>query len=299
MKVILFGAGASYGAGEVFPDFPPLGNQLFSELAKSYPRSWGAFPPAIKGAFEDNFENGMQILWNNHSHVIAELMQQMALYFIQFRPRIVGSTLYCSLSKEIKSKGLAGDLLLSTLNYDCLLERSLSLQGLPVNYGHYLGTSGSITVSKLHGSCNMLPYGIQATRGVSFTRGVLFNTQVRFATDPNDVAAFCLGNNALPPVMCLYMKSKPVQVSPSTISEIQEEWRNHVLNSTKIFIIGVNPNPEDKHLWNAIASSPAEIVYVGNEGAFSYWSKINRSGKPFKIIGRRFDESFNRLITEL
>lgn len=165
MKIILFGAGASYGGGDIVPDRPPLGSQVYDELIRCYPRSWGAFPPSINQTFRDNFEAGMQILWDKHSQVIPELMQQMALYFIQFRPRAPGSTLYCTLANEIKCKGTADNLVLSTLNYECVLERALSLQGLAINYSNFPPTSDSITVWKLHGSCNMLPQGISATRG--------------------------------------------------------------------------------------------------------------------------------------
>jgi hypothetical protein len=39
--VILFGAGASYGAGHVLPQAPPLGANLYDALAAQYPKEWG------------------------------------------------------------------------------------------------------------------------------------------------------------------------------------------------------------------------------------------------------------------
>src|SRR5215813_3940810 len=40
--VILFGAGASYGAGHVLPQATPLGPDLYDALAVHYPREWGS-----------------------------------------------------------------------------------------------------------------------------------------------------------------------------------------------------------------------------------------------------------------
>jgi hypothetical protein len=39
--VILFGAGASFGAGHVLPAAPPLGLALYDALATQYPNVWG------------------------------------------------------------------------------------------------------------------------------------------------------------------------------------------------------------------------------------------------------------------
>jgi hypothetical protein len=37
MNVILFGAGASFGSGQVNPCPPPLGNNLYKDLKRIYP----------------------------------------------------------------------------------------------------------------------------------------------------------------------------------------------------------------------------------------------------------------------
>ena len=299
MNVILFGAGASWGGGDIIPEHPPLGSEVYNELARCYPRSWGAFPPTISQTFKDNFEAGMQVLWDKHSQVIPELMQQMALYFIQFRPRAPGTTLYCALINEIKRHGRTHDILLSTLNYECVLERAISLQGLAVNYGDFPPASDSITVWKLHGSCNMLPQGISATRGIRFTRGVTFNTTVRVTLDLNEAAAYCLGDNALPPVMCLFMQGKPSQVSPGTIVAIQEAWHALVAKAKKVAIVGVHPNEEDAHLWDALGNTPADLFYIGDVKAFENWCARNRRNKPFEVIGTKFKEGFNQLVAEI
>ena len=300
-RVILFGAGASFGAGDVFPTHPPppLGNQLFGELARCYPRSWGALPSDIDSNFRENFEVGMGILWERYSPVIPELMQQMALYFIQFRPRAPGSSLYCSFAKEIRQRGLANQVLLSTLNYECLLELAISQQSIRVNYGDFPGPDGSVTVWKLHGSCNFLPAGIQATRGVSFTRGVTFNTRVHAVDDLNEAVTFCLSDNALPPVMCLFMEGKPTQVAPGSVVAMQEAWRAEVASADKVAVIGVHPNPADAYLWDALATTPGSLLYIGNKSAFGTWAEENRGKRDSRFIAKSFGEGFERLANEV
>jgi len=58
-NLILVGAGASYGAGNVDPHQPPLGKDLFDKLKSEMPDPWGDLPGDIQCALEKDFENGM------------------------------------------------------------------------------------------------------------------------------------------------------------------------------------------------------------------------------------------------
>lgn len=298
-KVVLFGAGASYGAGGILPARPPLGSQLFGELARSYPGSWGNFPADIRRLFEKDFEQGMELLWDKHSHIVAELTQQMAIYFAQFRASRKGSTLYHYFAREIKQRGVAKDLVISTLNYECVLEFALSDEGLPINYFDSTSSNQEICVWKLHGSCNFLPQGMSAGRGVSFMRGVVFDTGIRAVPDMNEVIAYCFSDNAIPPVMCLYMKDKPLQVAQTAVQELQQRWREQVASADVIAVVGVNPNPGDVHLWQALAQTQARLVYIGNQKTFETWSTENHKQKSTRFLASRFDEGFEGLIAEL
>jgi hypothetical protein len=71
------------------------------------------------------------------------------------------------------------DLLLASLNYDLLLELSLSAEHMKVDYFNDFPVDGAILVWKLHGSCNFLTEGIQAGQGISYGRGIVFNTGLR------------------------------------------------------------------------------------------------------------------------
>ena len=129
--VFLFGAGASYGAGDIVPEPPPLGTQLYGALSHVYPKSWGAVPKEAKQKFEErNFEDGMEIIYEKYSTAIPQLMREMAVYLIQFRPSS-GRSLYSRLARTVQKNSLLPQVLFSTINYDCVLEFSLLGLGRP------------------------------------------------------------------------------------------------------------------------------------------------------------------------
>ena len=298
MNVMLFGAGASFGAGDIVPERPPLGKQLFGELARYSRSTWGSLPRDVDAAFREDFEGGMEVLWTRHSQMVGVLMQQMALYMVQFRPRDPGSTLYCSLAREIKRESATDRVLLSTVNYECVLEHALCGQGLTVSYGEF-PSDGDVTIWKLHGSCNFLPgEGVRASRGVTFTRGVTFEPGVRPTGDLNEVVQFCLGDNALPPVMCLFMNEKPTQVAPSFVRAMQQRWQDAIGKAEKIAVVGVHPNAADAHLWNALADAKV-LLYIGDRDAFANWAGTHRRHGKSEVVASTFEEGFDRLIGEI
>jgi hypothetical protein len=84
-SVVLFGAGASFGCGSrVRPYAPPLGGNLYADLAKRYPQDWGALPTDIRKEFEEDFERGMLTLVEKHGHSVGPLMRLMTEYFATF-----------------------------------------------------------------------------------------------------------------------------------------------------------------------------------------------------------------------
>ena|GEM_PF-1095690 len=290
--VFLFGAGASYGAGDIVPESPPLGSQLYKALAAIYPNSWGIFPGEIKQKFEENFELGMAVIYEQYSMSIAELMQELAVYLIQFRP-YSGASLYCRLVRTLQTNNLIEHVLFSTLNYDCILEFSLLNQGIPISYFPGGQNDKGVPVWKLHGSCNMFSSDIQAAPGILYARGVIFEGRLQAYIDRGTVIENCL-NTALAPAMCLYMKGKPLQISPSVIKYLQEAWRDAVAKSDVVCCIGVNPLPEDDHIWNPLAETTANLYCIGNERAFTNWIKNNRKGAS-EFIASRFNTGFHEL----
>lgn len=285
-RIVLFGAGASNGAGHVLPKAPPLGKDLYKELTHYCPPSWGSLPEEIKASFETGFEQGMRVLWDKYSSGIALLMRHMTLYLAQFRPDGSHQDLYSRLLQELKRAGTTSGVLFSTLNYECVLEVAASALGFKVDYGEGKVTSDAVRVLKLHGSCNFLSGGIQATGGVTFTRGVVFDGGLR-PVNPNEAIQYCLSNTALYPAMALYMNAKPIQIGQSVVHGLQLRWGEQVRKAKRILIIGVRPYSEDTHIWGPLAECSGELGFVGPEQDFIEWREKYRSSKYSLWIGPR------------
>ena len=71
MRVVLFGAGASFGCGDVSPRVPSLGNELFSALRRLY-KSWRGIPDKLGARFEESFELGMQEIGGGKVYLVEE-----------------------------------------------------------------------------------------------------------------------------------------------------------------------------------------------------------------------------------
>jgi len=88
--VILFGAGASYGAGHVLPQATPLGADLYDALAVQYPREWGSASHLGKmwgTQFRADFERtmGEEVLPWVSSLTLLEWHRRVAEFFARYR----------------------------------------------------------------------------------------------------------------------------------------------------------------------------------------------------------------------
>ena len=189
------------------------------------------------------------------------------------------------------------NVLFSTLNYECVLELSASGMGLTVQYWHDALKPGAIRVWKLHGSCNFLSKGIQATNGVRFSRGVNFEGGLQ-AVSPNDAVAYCLTNQGLYPAMALYMTSKPVQIGQQVILSLQQQWGDNVKAAERLLVVGVRPYPDDGHIWGPIAECAGTVGYVGPKEEFDTWASACRTG-PSTWLGARWDACFDESVAFL
>src|SRR5439155_1677733 len=102
---VLFGAGASKGAGAVAPHPPPLGGELYDALVETFPDSWGALvtdeeDAALRG--EPPFEPGMDMIWRASDERAQRLVIDMALYFTDFRPPADASDCYSEFFRALR-----------------------------------------------------------------------------------------------------------------------------------------------------------------------------------------------------
>jgi hypothetical protein len=161
-NIFLFGAGASTGCkGTNFK--VPVGKGLFPLLKEQFPNAWGKLPEDLNAIFSDNFESGMEIIWEKYSTNIYELMQHLAVLLAHATISNHSENLYVKIFEKTKAKNLAQDTIFSTLNYDCLLEIAASIAGLKTNY-FSTPNNGSVAIWKLHGSCNFTVKGIRPAK---------------------------------------------------------------------------------------------------------------------------------------
>lgn len=293
--VFLLGAGASYGAGSILPERPPLGSQLYRELRRSYPGSWGALPKDMARQFEVDFEKGMRFLHDEFGGAIPQLMREMAIYFAQFRP-VNRASLYCLLIEALKADKIVDRVILSTLNYECVLEFSMAEAGLGISYFDE-GSEDTTPLWKLHGSCNMFSEGLQAGQGVSYGIGVVWDGGIRALQSTDAVIHHCLAETGLAPVMSLYMEGKPLSVSPSALKSLQARWARAITSARLVCCVGVRPLPADEHIWSPIYNSPARLVFLGDSEAFDEWRQ-GRVG-PSHFLASRFSDGFSSLLQKL
>ncbi|WP_152418714.1 MULTISPECIES: hypothetical protein [Halorubrum] len=291
-NVILVGAGASFGAGEVYPDNPPLGRDLFTQLESKFPRSWGSLPDHIRKNFLKGFEEGMVALSESDSNLHAPLYQAMAAYFAEFS--IGENNHYAALIESLHNSITNGETVFVSLNYDCLLEEAIEAAGIDVDpVPENLGNPG--TVIKPHGSCNFLPASIQAS-GISFTEGVSFDAGVR-CVSKEEVIEYYHSDKALYPAMSLYRPDKSTQISPPVIHRFQELYRKAVSEANTIGIIGAGIHAQDDHIWDPLASSDVPLYYIGGRPDFDDWQAEHRDAGVNQYISQKFGDGVDELIT--
>lgn len=294
-NIILFGAGASYGSGRIIPEEPPLLPQLYPQLKRCYPRTWGNLPKNLMSRFAENFELGMADMWDKYSQRVPQLMQEMALHFVQFRPANIKENLYFKLLQFLAGNNKISSTVLFTLNYEVILDlcaQALDLNVDPENKTH---DENTIKIIKLHGACNIIPDGIKLSRSVRFTKGVLFGTGAKYLFDLNEVVKFCLGDNGLPPIMALIMKEKPIQVSKFILNHYQNIWREILEGKHKLIVIGVNPNNDDTHIWNPLMTTLSKIHYVGDPRPVKGLESKFLSKPVF--LGKKFHECLDKIFS--
>jgi hypothetical protein len=293
---ILFGAGASSGVGGVFPSAPPLGRNLYAELAQSFPDTWGKIPEPLAREFDDDFEVAMSRLWESGTPAIGVLMQQVALYFCRFRLPGDRRDAYSDLIDRLRARGRLRATRFASLNYECLFEDAVDLAGLRVAYFAREPREGELAVWKPHGSCNFLPLGpIDVPPEAGLPPDVVIDTDVR-PVSREEVVRFCERDSALYPAMAVYARGKPIQVAPRAVERTHGYWAEACERAEAIVVVGVKPQPADVHIWDPIARAPGRVLYVGAPGPFDDWRRARRPGaRGDAVLGERFDQAVARI----
>ena len=305
--VIVFGAGASYGAGHVLPEAPPLGENLYSALATQYPNEWGSGSQLGKWAdkFRHDFEQTMfdEVMPRVPSLSLLEWHRPVAAFFARYRLDGSGHDMYSRLLAELKTKGLLGRLTLGSLNYECLLEQAAVKLGLATDYmlddAH---PAESIPLAKIHGSSNFVTEDLFSWRPYLTNAGSL--TESPFTVLPfhglEDALQrkFSTYEPAYFPVLGMYSQHKPSIVAPGKLSRLRNILRQRIVDANVLVLIGLRPSSDrDPHLWEPVASSRAsKIGYVG--GTDHYEILKEHQGKAIHLA-ETFEEGFTAVLSML
>jgi len=219
---------------------------------------------------------------------MANLLADMGIFFSKFPIDHADENLYCRLFSRYRNEIIHRRILLSTLNYECLIEIALASQGM--NKIVYTGNDVGVKLLKLHGSCNFIPNGISLSRpnaALIIGRSIM-KMNVR-TVEPNQAER----ELATAPfaVMSLYTRGKSNIVCPEFIQGIQAEFQQRVKEAKAIITIGVKPNSEDKHIWDHISKSRAELYLMGNKEICQDWIDKHRRGDGI-VVGHYFSDSF-------
>lgn len=260
----LFGAGASAFSGGCDPKPPPLGNKLFADL-KGTLRCKDHIPIEIQTLFQQDFEAGMDALWQARPGLIQSFLQDMAKYFLQFKPH--SSNYYVQFLRIMLRKPVAVNI--ATLNYDMLIEHSIEMLGLCYQHPIELRKKATLPVFKLHGSCNIVPdvniTGMTLVVPPSAEPGVVVGgiggARVK-SLSISDMHHFLHDQQTAVPLLAMYHKDKPVRDCPDVITQMQAMWAATLNNSEKLFVIGTRLVTHDTHIWDPIANFKGELCWV-------------------------------------
>ena len=272
---------------------------LLRVLERLFPTVWGVLPEGQRSLLRHDFEAGMREIGEKNPHALPPLQRSMASFFYGFMPR--EDNLYRNLAHRIKSNAWPGALI--SLNYERLLELSLVAEGVIPFIGSRPDKEPSVELCLPHGCCHIFCESVRGSAsGISFTgTGVTTRGPVKVVANPAEHAQR-IRTDAFPPVMSYF---DPAKLTTSGVNFIEEQRARYdaiVRGARVVAIVGVKVRPHDRHLWDALVATNADIVYCSGESAgqeFTKWASDNREGKVSEALYGYFDESFDDLCVRL
>ncbi len=301
----LFGAGASFGAGEISPGPPPLGAQLYDALRREYPETWGKLVRSDEDeAFRDvdtPFEKGMGLVWERRDQRAQVLISDMAIYFTRFEPGGMQDS-YSRLLKLLILRNLLGRSTFATLNYDCIFEYAANRLGLGVNYHGRRGTAQTVPVIKPHGSCNFVMRGlgtdIVMEDVVMSGMGAFYEGPIQ-ARPPREIPALYSKGPSMPPAISLYCPGKPSPMAPTFLARLRSRWQEACEAADVVVVIGARVVLDDQHVWGHLLKNKCEVWYVGEPVGTDFSTFEARLGTRLIMWAPRFDAAIPRLDARL
>jgi hypothetical protein len=296
-NLIVFGAGASFGSD--ISGTPLLSNKLIDSLILFNPEGWGRLPSEFIESFREDFEQTMVHLSRQHPHSLPPLQRAMAAFFYQFHPE--PNNLYRKLALKIRQSSWRG--ILVSLNYERLLELSLILEDISPICGRSCSNSTEIEICLPHGCCHIFCESVRASANtVSFMGpSVTTNGPISVISNPTDFSSR-IQVDAFPPVMSYFEPQKRTTSGMNFIEAQRRHYRDLVMSSEKIALIGLKVRPHDRHIWDPLAETSAKLIYCAGDSSveeFLTWSREHRLHLTSHIFPGNFNSEFNDLLREM
>lgn len=294
--ILLFGAGASYGAGGI-NNTPPLAKDLFDELYNRYPETWGKITTKEKRKFQNefkqtqDFEKCMEWLYSSKgqtNHNLNKLLRDFSVYFDSFRIDNFEENYYYKLISNFKHEIVSNKIICVTINYDCLIEYAYMESG--INTITYRGFDNNPRILKLHGSCNFIPQNVTGSLNGLTINLEKSKIETNFEPCQPGKVAYNLENVPIPPAMSLFLKGKTDIVCTKMIKEIREQYKDIVQSASIVISIGVRPNKNDYHVWDSLRSV-AKLFLVGGKDCKKWKQKNSNS----EYLGSTFKDAYTKI----
>lgn len=269
--LILLGAGASFGSGDVRPCRPPLGNGpdgLFARL-EAVGGQAATLPLDLKTLFRDNFEKGMAQFYEHADGDIMRFQREMAAYLAAFTPGEANA--FIRLIRTIGPRRA----IYASLNYDLLFELAAASLGLNTHYSIEPTPRGARLI-KVHGSSNFWPdFPVGMIRNSTFRRnGIDIQAPIK-ALSQAETLHRCRVEDSVAPAIAMYAEGKTVKVSPDYVARQQDLWKATARNASRIYVVGVRVHNADRHVWGELASTRAPVTYFGQKwdrSSYELWA---------------------------
>lgn len=287
--LILVGAGASFGSGDVQPSCPPLGSGpdgLFARLEAAGGQA-ASLPADLRTLFRTDFEKGMAQFYEFADGDIMRFQREMAAYLAAFTPGKANA--YVRLIRTIAPRRA----IYASLNYDLLFELAAASLGLNTLYGTD-PVEGGVRLLKLHGSSNFWPdIPVGMIQNSTFKRSGRADIQAPIKPlNQEDTLSRCGVEDSVAPAIAMYAEGKAVKISPDYVERQQALWKTAVGSVSRIFVVGVRVHNADVHVWGELARTRAPVTYFGREWdkqPYEQWISDNRKRNTF-FIEANFNE---------
>lgn len=281
--LILLGAGASFGSGDVQPCCPPLGNGpdgLFARLEVAGGQA-GSLPNDLRTLFRTDFEKGMARFYEFADGDIMRFQREMAAYLAAFSPGEANA--YVRLIRTIGPRRA----IYASLNYDLLFELAAASLGLNTFYSTDPPARG-VRLLKLHGSSNFwpdIPMGM--IRNSTFRRSGRADIKAPIKPlNQEETLHRCRVEDSVAPALAMYAEGKAVKICPDYVERQQELWKAAVRSASRIFVVGVRVHNADVHVWGELARTQVPVTYFGREWdkePYEQWAADNRKQNAYFI----------------